>query len=122
MMLDKKEAIEATSFVMGIWAIMLLVELAIQVVAPPLESGTEYRFVDASTLRMAVASSSQSPCGTATFISDGNYLVEIDERLPEIGRNFILRHENCHVQQYKRKANMTSEEREIECYIRMWLP
>lgn len=85
------------------------------------ESDTIYKYMESKNIPANLNKAGFLALGSAQKI-EGKYLVIIDDTLSPTMKNLILKHENCHVQQYKSKRNMTSDEREFECYIRMWLP
>lgn len=121
--IKKDELPGFVSYMMGVEAIVIVIILAFACIAPLPESNTNYVFVENKDIPKHPNSVWMGTAGCAQII-DGGYLVTIDRALPPVVANLVIRHENCHVQQYKsgRWRNMTSDEREMECYARMWLP
>jgi hypothetical protein len=97
----------------------LAVCLALQMIPPSGESDTFYHFVDNTQLNGD--GQALSRLGYANQYN-GSYYVYIDANLPQIIKTIAIRHENCHVRQFKNKINATYDEREVECYLGMWLP
>jgi hypothetical protein len=52
---------------------------------------------------------------------NGMSFVMIDDTLPFLAKLSVLKHENCHVQQFRR-TDIRGEALEPECEWRMWLP
>jgi len=119
--LTNEELPRLASFVMGTDAIVIVILLAFACLPASVESNTAYNYVENKDVPINSNNVGFLAWGSAARI-DGGYVVTVDRDIPPVMKNIIVKHENCHVQQYKRKANMMSEEREIECYIRMWLP
>jgi hypothetical protein len=121
--IEKNELPGFVSFMMGVWAIVIGIMLVSGCIVPLPESNTNYVFVESKDIPRNPNNSWMGVSGCAQTIN-GTYFVTIDRDLPPVLANLVIRHENCHVQQYKsgRGRNMTSEEREMACYTRMWLP
>jgi hypothetical protein len=119
--IEKDELPGLFSCIFGVEAIIIMIMLASGCIVPLPESNTNYVFVESKDIPVNPNNSWMGTTGCAQII-DGGYLVTIDRDLPQVAANLVIRHENCHVQQYKSGRKMTSEERELECYAKMWLP
>jgi hypothetical protein len=99
-------------------AVVLLLSL-FTMPAPVRESGTEYTFVDGeiSTSGANMFSIGGALGQSCCMGNTDGYTVKIDRNLPEGLQNSVMRHENCHIRQYKRDDTRSINEREYECYL-----
>jgi hypothetical protein len=133
MFFDRKELIQMANFILGGFALVVLFEMAVQYFPPQAVQGATYYFVNASEIPMIKADDrsffsnwlyAYRPGGQTTYHLDGKVEILIDEHMPAMEQNLVLRHENCHARQHLsgRAATMTDDQKEAECYAVMWLP
>ena len=89
--------------------------LFMTVMATP-EKNTYYQFMNGNA-EITKMTGVKTAGGCATKTPDG-YYVAIDSSLPMPRQNKILKHENCHVRQYRENRTVN----EMECDIWSMLP
>jgi hypothetical protein len=85
--------------------------------APPRLPDTDYYFLNMSEISRLSGINFNGFLGAAAYKSvAGRYTVLVPSEMPSGLQNFAIRHENCHIEQYRASQNGS----EVECYIRMW--
>jgi hypothetical protein len=98
-----------------------LMIMAVLYLPPSQEDNTFYIFTTSDRIN-AITGLNWGAIGCA-YPSGSDYIVMIDQNAPAILQHQIIKHENCHVRQFKELEDMSDQlVVEGECYLTSILP
>lgn len=105
------------SFIFGFIGIILLSCL----ITPSAKENTYYIFTNKYEIDKITLNHLESI--GCVYKKNGSYFVLIDSQYPKIIQNGIIKHENCHIEQFENHIDMSDNNRiETECYIKSLFP